>query len=128
VINVSNLTKYYGDYAAIRDVTFEVPKGKIVGFLGPNGAGKTTTLRILAGYLTATSGRATIDGRIKRLPCIRAPTRKNVPIRDQQRRAVGAKDNKSRCRAEACVANPRLKEQRLEGRLVHQNHVVSSLV
>jgi ABC-2 type transport system ATP-binding protein len=62
VINVSNLTKYYGDYAAIRDVTFEVPKGKIVGFLGPNGAGKTTTLRILAGYLTATSGRATIDG------------------------------------------------------------------
>jgi ABC-2 type transport system ATP-binding protein len=62
VIHVSNLTKYYGDYAAIRDVSFEVPQGKIVGFLGPNGAGKTTTLRILAGYLTATSGRATIDG------------------------------------------------------------------
>jgi ABC-2 type transport system ATP-binding protein len=62
VIQVSNLTKYYGDYAAIRDVSFEVPNGKIVGFLGPNGAGKTTTLRILAGYLTATSGRATIDG------------------------------------------------------------------
>jgi ABC-2 type transport system ATP-binding protein len=62
VIHVSNLTKYYGDYAAIREVSFEVPGGKIVGFLGPNGAGKTTTLRILAGYLTATSGRATIDG------------------------------------------------------------------
>src|SRR5438552_9441247 len=62
VIHVSNLTKYYGDYAAIRDVSFEVPQGKIVGFLGPNGAGKTTTLRILAGYLTATSGSATIDG------------------------------------------------------------------
>src|SRR5260370_1364869 len=57
VIHASNLTKYYGDYAAIRDVSFEVPQGKIVGFLGPNGAGKTTTLRILAGYLTATSGR-----------------------------------------------------------------------
>jgi ABC-2 type transport system ATP-binding protein len=62
VIHVSNLTKYYGDYAAIRDVSFDVPAGKVVGFLGPNGAGKTTTMRILAGFLTATSGKATIDG------------------------------------------------------------------
>ena len=62
MIDVRNLTKYYGDYAAIRDVSFEVPSGQIVGFLGPNGAGKTTTMRILAGFLTATSGRATIDG------------------------------------------------------------------
>jgi ABC-2 type transport system ATP-binding protein len=62
VIHVSNLTKYYGDYAAIQDVSFDVPRGQIVGFLGPNGAGKTTTMRILAGFLTATSGRATIDG------------------------------------------------------------------
>src|SRR5262245_48016376 len=62
MIHVSNLTKFYGDYAAVRDVSFDVPAGQIVGFLGPNGAGKTTTMRILAGYLTATSGRATIDG------------------------------------------------------------------
>jgi ABC-2 type transport system ATP-binding protein len=62
VIHVSNLTKYYGDYAAIRDVSFDVPRGQVVGFLGPNGAGKTTTMRILAGYLTATSGKARIDG------------------------------------------------------------------
>jgi ABC-2 type transport system ATP-binding protein len=62
MIHVSSLTKYYGDYAAVRNVSFDVPKGQVVGFLGPNGAGKTTTLRILAGYLTATSGRATIDG------------------------------------------------------------------
>jgi ABC-2 type transport system ATP-binding protein len=62
VIHVSRLTKYYGDYAAIRDVSFDVPRGQIVGFLGPNGAGKTTTMRILAGFQTATSGRATIDG------------------------------------------------------------------
>ncbi len=62
MIHVSNLTKYYGDYAAIRNVSFDVPKGQIVGFLGPNGAGKSTTMRILAGFLTATSGRATIDG------------------------------------------------------------------
>ena len=62
MIHVSKLTKYYGDYPAVRDVSFDVPAGRIVGFLGPNGAGKTTTMRILAGFLTATSGKATIDG------------------------------------------------------------------
>lgn len=62
MIHVSKLTKYYDDYAAIRDVSFDVPAGQIVGFLGPNGAGKTTTMRILAGYSTASSGKATIDG------------------------------------------------------------------
>ena len=62
MIQVQNLTKFYGDYPAVRDVSFSVPKGQIVGFLGPNGAGKSTTMRILAGYLTATSGSASIDG------------------------------------------------------------------
>src|SRR5438552_19151000 len=61
MIDVQNLTKYYGDYPAVRDVTFHVPKGQIVGFLGPNGAGKSTSMRVLAGYLTATSGSATLD-------------------------------------------------------------------
>jgi ABC-2 type transport system ATP-binding protein len=62
VIHVRNLTKYYGDYAAVRDVSFDVAAGQIVGFLGPNGAGKTTTMRILTGYMTATSGEANIAG------------------------------------------------------------------
>jgi ABC-2 type transport system ATP-binding protein len=62
MIHVSRLTKYYGDYAAIQDISFDVPAGKIVGFLGPNGAGKSTTMRILTGYITATSGTATIAG------------------------------------------------------------------
>jgi ABC-2 type transport system ATP-binding protein len=62
VISVSKLTKFYGDYKAVDDVSFEVARGQVVGFLGPNGAGKTTTMRILAGFLTATSGSATIDG------------------------------------------------------------------
>jgi ABC-2 type transport system ATP-binding protein len=62
VIHVSRLTKFYGDYAAVRDVSFDVDKGRVVGFLGPNGAGKSTTMRVLAGYLSATSGTATIDG------------------------------------------------------------------
>jgi gliding motility-associated transport system ATP-binding protein len=63
MIHVENLTKYYGDYAAVRDVSFDVEKGKVVGFLGPNGAGKSTTMRILTGYLNATSGKASIDGK-----------------------------------------------------------------
>src|SRR5205085_10462012 len=63
MIHVQNLTKYYGDYPAVRDVSFDVARGQIVGFLGPNGAGKSTTMRILAGYITATSGEATIDGK-----------------------------------------------------------------
>src|SRR5438874_6808421 len=62
MIHVSKLTKYYGDYPAVQDVSFAVPAGQIVGFLGPNGAGKTTTMRILAGFLTATSGKARIAG------------------------------------------------------------------
>ena len=63
MIVVQNLTKYYGEYPAVRNVTFEVPRGRVVGFLGPNGAGKSTTMRILAGYLTATGGKASIDGK-----------------------------------------------------------------
>ncbi len=62
MIHVDHLTKYYGDYAAVRNVSFDVNEGQIVGFLGPNGAGKSTTMRILAGYMSATSGSATIAG------------------------------------------------------------------
>ena len=63
MIAVEHLTKYYGEYPAVRDVSFSVEKGQVVGFLGPNGAGKSTTMRILAGFLTASSGKATIDGK-----------------------------------------------------------------
>lgn len=63
MIRVEHLTKYYGEYPAVRDVSFAVPKGRVVGFLGPNGAGKSTTMRILAGFLTASSGQATIAGK-----------------------------------------------------------------
>jgi ABC-2 type transport system ATP-binding protein len=63
MIAVDHLTKYYGDYPAVRDVSFQVDRGHVVGFLGPNGAGKSTSMRILAGYLTPTSGKATIDGK-----------------------------------------------------------------
>ncbi|MBI4734960.1 MAG: ABC transporter ATP-binding protein [candidate division NC10 bacterium] len=62
MIEVENLTRFYGPTAAIQDVSFRVDQGQIVGFLGPNGAGKTTTLRILSGYLPATSGTARVAG------------------------------------------------------------------
>jgi ABC-2 type transport system ATP-binding protein len=62
MVEVSRLTKYYGDVRAIRDVSFSAEKGEILGFLGPNGAGKTTTLRIITGFMPATEGNATVEG------------------------------------------------------------------
>jgi ABC-2 type transport system ATP-binding protein len=62
MIQVENLTKYFGPVLAVDRVSFEVDKGEIVGFLGPNGAGKTTTMRILTTYLPATVGVAKIAG------------------------------------------------------------------
>lgn len=62
MITVERLTKHYGRIAAVDDISFEMPKGEILGFLGPNGAGKTTTMRILTGYMPPTSGRATVAG------------------------------------------------------------------
>jgi ABC-2 type transport system ATP-binding protein len=62
MIEVEHLTKDYGSVVAVRDVSFNVGKGEVVGFLGPNGAGKSTTLRILAGFLGATSGAVRING------------------------------------------------------------------
>jgi ABC-2 type transport system ATP-binding protein len=62
MIEVEHLTKVYGSTRALKDVTFKVEPGEILGLLGPNGAGKTTTMRILAGYLPASSGSAKVAG------------------------------------------------------------------
>jgi ABC-2 type transport system ATP-binding protein len=62
MIEVEHLSKIYGSTTAISDVDFTVKKGEILGFLGPNGAGKTTTMRILSGYIPATTGTARIAG------------------------------------------------------------------
>jgi ABC-2 type transport system ATP-binding protein len=62
VIEVEHLTKRYGTFTAVDDVSFTVEKGEILGFLGPNGAGKTTTMRVLTGYMPATEGRARVAG------------------------------------------------------------------
>jgi len=62
MIQVKNLTKYYGSFLAVDNVSFHVEEGEIVGFLGPNGAGKSTTLKIITCYQPATSGTATVAG------------------------------------------------------------------
>ena len=62
MIEVQSLTKSYGQFTAVDNISFSVNKGEILGFLGPNGAGKTTTMRILAGFMPATSGTATVAG------------------------------------------------------------------
>ncbi|WP_422744800.1 ABC transporter ATP-binding protein [Micromonospora sp. WMMD754] len=61
-IEVSRLTKRYGDATVVRDLTFTVAPGVVTGFLGPNGAGKTTTMRMMTGLVSPTSGTATIGG------------------------------------------------------------------
>jgi len=56
MIHVENLSKYYGDFCAVDQISFDIERGEIVGLLGPNGAGKTTTLRMITGYFKPTSG------------------------------------------------------------------------
>lgn len=63
MIEVSNLTKKYGAHVAVDHLSFKVEKGQIYGFLGPNGAGKSTTMNMLTGYLAATEGKVTINGK-----------------------------------------------------------------
>jgi ABC-2 type transport system ATP-binding protein len=62
MVNIENLTKYYGKFMALDHANLHVDKGEIFGFVGPNGAGKTTTMRIMCGLLKATSGNVYIDG------------------------------------------------------------------
>jgi len=62
MIEAVGLSKFYGPFAAARDVSFEVNEGELVAFLGPNGAGKSTTMKMLTGYLAPSEGRATIAG------------------------------------------------------------------
>lgn len=63
MIEVSHLSRQFGNFRAVDDVSFSIPTGQIVGLLGPNGAGKTTTMRMICGFLGATSGSVKIDGK-----------------------------------------------------------------
>ncbi|MEY3394676.1 MAG: hypothetical protein RL346_912 [Verrucomicrobiota bacterium] len=90
MIEVSHLSKRYGRHLAVRDISFSVSKGEIVGFLGPNGAGKTTTLRMLTGFLPPSSGSASIAGLDIFRDSLEARKRigympENVPLYDDMR-------------------------------------------
>lgn len=63
MISVSGLVKDFGDFRAVKGISFEVPKGQILGFLGPNGAGKSTTMKILTCFIEPTAGTASIGGK-----------------------------------------------------------------
>jgi ABC-2 type transport system ATP-binding protein len=62
MIEAKGLSKYYGAFKAIEDMTFSIPKGQVVAFLGPNGAGKSTTMKLLTGFLSASKGEARLAG------------------------------------------------------------------
>jgi ABC-2 type transport system ATP-binding protein len=62
MIEVNNVTKYFGNFPAITDISFRVEPGELVGFLGPNGAGKSTTMKVITGFLPPTEGSATVAG------------------------------------------------------------------
>ena len=62
MIEIKNLTKFYGNNAAVKNISFTVKDHEILGFLGPNGAGKSTTMNIITGYLPSTSGTVLISG------------------------------------------------------------------
>jgi len=62
LIELKNITKYYGDFPAVTDISFKIEKGEIVGLLGPNGAGKSTTMKMITGFMPPTSGELTVGG------------------------------------------------------------------
>lgn len=62
MIEIKNLSKYYGDTLAVDNVSFDIQQGEVLGFLGPNGAGKTTTVRIVTGFLPPSAGNVSVDG------------------------------------------------------------------
>ena len=60
MITVENLSKHFGPKVAVKNLSFELKKGEVLGFLGPNGAGKSTTMRMITGYLPPTAGKITV--------------------------------------------------------------------
>jgi len=82
-IEISNLTKIYGDQKAVDAISFTVGKGEIVGFLGPNGAGKSTTMKIITGYLGQDGGEAIVCGLSVRQQPLETKKKDRVPTRGQ---------------------------------------------
>ena len=119
MIEAVGLSKYYGDFAAIDDISFQVKQGEVVAFLGPNGAGKSTTMKLLTGYLAPSKGQALIAGHDMAVDRIAGSTRlgylpENGPLycrhdapqpagilRRRPRHVAAAKERADRCRRRA---------------------------
>jgi ABC-2 type transport system ATP-binding protein len=126
MIEVENLTKYFGPVLALDRVSFQVAKGELVGLLGPNGAGKTTTMRILTTYLPATSGSARIAGFDVRSQSMEARQQigylpESVPLYTEMRveeyldfrgKLKGVDRQSRRTRVEYCLERCRIREVR----------------
>ena len=67
MIEVKNITKKYGNFTAVNNISFEINEGEIIGLLGPNGAGKSTTMNMITGYIEPTEGEIIINGNSKRI-------------------------------------------------------------
>lgn len=112
MIEVRNLNMYYGGFAAVRDVSFQVPRSQVCGFLGPNGAGKSTTMKIITGYLAPTSGEIQIAGQDLEVDRIAAAQRigylpENGPLYDEMTPA-GSLNYFGRVRG---LSGPRLRDR-----------------
>ncbi len=83
MIDVSNLSKSYGDVEALRDVSFNIASGEIVGLLGPNGAGKTTIIKILTGYLHPDWGHGARERVGRAHPSARSAGTSRIPARNR---------------------------------------------
>lgn len=84
MIKVDNLTKKYGDFVALNDISFEMKEGEVVGLLGPNGAGKTTLLRILVSFLKPTAGEIEIDGMNVKKPVLEQKIKSRIGYLPEQ--------------------------------------------
>ena len=119
-IEIENLSKRFGDVAAVDDLSFTVREGTVTGFLGPNGAGKSTTLRMLLGLVTPTGGTATIGGQTLRRPRRAVPPRRRdargrcvppgpagarSPARARRRRRAARSAASTRCSARSDLAD-----------------------
>ncbi len=126
MIQVENLTKYFGPVLALDRISFQVAKGELVGLLGPNGAGKTTTMRILTTYLPATSGTANVAGFDVRNQSMEARQQigylpESVPLYPEMRveeyldfrgKLKGVERGQRRTRVEYCLERCRIREVR----------------
>jgi ABC-2 type transport system ATP-binding protein len=84
MIKVEKLSKKYGDFAALSEVSFELREGEVVGLLGPNGAGKTTLLRILVSYLQPSGGKVEIAGMDARRPLLQPKIKSRIGYLPEQ--------------------------------------------